>query len=158
MLRNATGVDFSFYKPGTIRRRIMRRMALHKFETVDQYASYIRKNRGELESLFQDILINVTAFFREPETFQIIRSRVLPVVFKDRSPEDPIRIWVPGCSTGEETYSIAMCLLESMRDADLEIPVQIFGTDLSESGLERARAGIYPESIAADVSAGRLRR
>jgi two-component system, chemotaxis family, CheB/CheR fusion protein len=158
MLRSATGVDFSYYKPGTIRRRTQRRMALHKIDRTEGYVEFLKENRGELQSLFQDILINVTGFFREPATFEAIMSRVLPVLFKDRPAEDSLRVWVPGCSSGEEVYSIAICLLEFMRETDTEVPLQIFGTDLSEVALERARAGIYADTIAADVSTERLRR
>src|SRR5438132_9636765 len=108
--------------------------------------------------LFQDILINVTAFFREPETFDGIKQRVLPVLFKDRRQDDPIRVWVPGCATGEEVYSIAITLIDCMHRTGGDIPLQIFGTDLSESALEKARAGVYPHSIATDVSSDLLRR
>ncbi len=158
MLRSATGVDFGQYKPGTIQRRTLRRMALHKLEKVRQYVNLIRENRSEVQQLFQDILINVTSFFREPETFTAIKARLLPSIFGHRTPADPVRVWVPGCATGEEVYSIAIALLEYMREAEIEIPLQIFGTDVSEAALERARSGVYPESIAADVSADRLRR
>ena len=158
LLRNATGVDFSLYKPGTIQRRTLRRMALLRMETLARYAAYIRQHNDELTALFQDILINVTSFFRESATFDAIKTRVLPGLFKDRSPADPVRVWVPGCATGEEVYSIAICLFEYMREANLECQVQIFGTDLSDSALEQARAGVYPETIAADVSQSRLRR
>ena len=158
LLRNATGVDFSLYKPGTIQRRTLRRMALLRMENLSQYAVHIRKHPEELASLFQDILINVTSFFREPATFDAINTRVCPAIFKDRSPGDPVRVWVPGCATGEEVYSIAICLFEYMRESGVEAQIQIFGTDLSEAALDQARAGIYPESIAADVSPNRLRR
>jgi two-component system CheB/CheR fusion protein len=158
MLRSATGVDFTFYKPGTIRRRMLRRMALQKLETPEQYVQYLRENRQELDLLFQDILINVTGFFREPAAFGLIKSHVLPSIFKGRSPDEAVRVWVPGCATGEEAYSVAICVMEYIREARLEVPVQIFGTDLSDSALEKARAGVYPESIAADVSPERLRR
>ncbi len=158
LLRNATGVDFSLYKPGTIQRRTQRRMALLKMENLGHYAEFIRQHPDELAALFQDILINVTSFFREPATFEAIRSQVLPAIFKDRSPADPVRIWVPGCATGEEAYSIAICLNEYINEAGVSTQIQIFGTDLSEWALEKARAGVYPETIAADVSQQRLRR
>jgi two-component system CheB/CheR fusion protein len=158
MLRAAMGVDFAQYKPGTIRRRTLRRMALHRFENAHQYVRYLRQNREELNLLFEDILINVTGFFREGATFEALHSSVFPEIMKDRRPEDPIRVWVPGCATGEEAYSAAICLLEYMREARAELTVQIFGTDISDRVLEKARAGIYPESIAADVSPDRLRR
>ncbi len=158
LLRNATGVDFSLYKPGTIQRRTQRRMALLKMENLGLYAEFIRQHPDELAALFQDILINVTSFFREPATFEAIRSQVLPAIFKDRSPADPVRIWVPGCATGEEAYSIAICLSEYINEAAVSTQIQIFGTDLSEWALEKARAGVYPDTIAADVSPQRLRR
>ena len=158
MLRAATGVDFMHYKPGTIRRRTLRRIALQKLETPEQYLRYLKEHREELEVLFQDLLIHVTGFFREPETFTAIRTQLLPALLKGRSPEDTLRVWVPGCSSGEEVYSVAMCLLEPIWEARIEVPVQVFGTDLSEAALQKARAGLYPESIAADVSAEQLRR
>jgi two-component system CheB/CheR fusion protein len=158
MLRNATGVDFVYYKHATIRRRIMRRMALHKLDRVDQYVEHLRRNPPELGSLFQDILINVTSFFREPSTFETLREKVFPQLLKDRAPEDTVRIWAPGCATGEEVYSLAMCVTEYIRENDLDIAIQVFGTDLSETSLEKARGGTYPESISADVSADRIRR
>jgi two-component system, chemotaxis family, CheB/CheR fusion protein len=158
MLRNTTGVDFNYYKHATIRRRILRRMALQKLERVEQYTDFLRKNPREISALFQDILINVTSFFRETSTFDQLKAKVYPVLFKDRVPEDPVRIWAPGCATGEEAYSVAISVIEYMRENNLDIGIQVFGTDLSETSLEKARAGIYPESISADVSAERLRR
>ena len=158
LLRTATGVDFTLYKPGTLQRRILRRMALHKAETAAQYVRLLRENRAELKALFHDILISVTGFFRENATFDALKKTVFPALFQKRSTESPIRVWVAGCSTGEEAYSLAICLLEYMRESDLDVPAQIFGTDLSEPALERARAGVYPESIATDVSPERLRR
>ena len=158
LLRNTTGVDFSLYKPGTTQRRTLRRMALLKMDGFEQYASYIRQHPDELSALFQDILINVTSFFREPATFEAIKTRVLPAIFKDRGGAIPVRVWVPGCATGEEVYSIAICLFEYLRETGGEAQIQIFGTDLSDTALEKARAGVYPETIAADVSAQRLKR
>ena len=158
MLRSATGVDFSYYKPGTIRRRTLRRMALQKIGRMDDYVAYLKENRDELRLLFEDILINVTGFFRESATYEFIKARVLPVLFKDRSQDEPVRVWVPGCSSGEEVYSIAISLIEYMRDNGIELQLQIFGTDLSDSALEKARAGIYPDTIASEVSTERLRR
>ena len=158
LLRGVSGVDFSLYKRGTILRRTMRRMALLKMESLDQYSSFMRQHPEEMSALFQDILINVTAFFREPATFEALKQRVFPELFKDRSTGDAVRVWVPGCATGEDTYSMAICLFEYMREAGLEERVQIFGTDLSDSALEKARTGVYSESIAADVSTERLRR
>jgi two-component system CheB/CheR fusion protein len=158
LLRAATGVDFTHYKHGTLRRRILRRMVLSRIESEEQYARRLKEDRAELKALFHDILISVTGFFRENATFDALKKHVFPQIFQNRSQDDAVRVWVPGCSTGEEAYSVAMSLLEYMRDENLECPVQIFGTDLSEPALERARAGIYPESISADVAPGRLRR
>lgn len=158
MLRTAKGVDFSHYKPGTIRRRTLRRMAVHRLESPGAYAKYLKNNRGELDLLFNDILIHVTSFFREPETFAALSTLVLPALLKGRPSDDPVRVWVPGCATGEEAYSVAICMLEYMRQAGTETPVQLFGTDLSERALEQARTGIYPQTIEADVSQERLRR
>ncbi len=158
ILRTTSGVDFSLYKHGTIRRRIYRRMALHKIESLGDYARLLRERRAEAEALFQDLLINVTAFFREPATFDALRDRVFPVLASNRAADDPIRIWIPGCSTGEEAYSVAIAMTEFLSQAGTNPPVQIFGTDLSDAALERARAGLYPESISADVSPDRLRK
>ncbi|HWD98050.1 MAG TPA: chemotaxis protein CheB, partial [Bryobacteraceae bacterium] len=157
ILRSTSAVDFSMYKPGTIRRRIYRRMALHKLETPGDYVRFLRERHGEAEALFQDLLIHVTAFFREPATFQALHDRVFPALFPNRGAEEPIRVWIPGCSTGEEAYSVAMSIQEFLFETGVNIAAQIFGTDLSDRALERARAGLYPESISADVSADRLR-
>ena len=157
-LRSATGVDFNLYKPGTLRRRVLRRMALQKIDHLGRYLAYIRQNREELTALFQDILINVTAFFREPVTFDALKAQIFPRIFEDKTSEHPVRVWVPGCATGEEVYSITIALLEYMRETGKEIPLQVFGTDLSDAALDKARSGVYPESIAADVSPERLRK
>ena len=158
LLRSAKGVDFSHYKPGTVRRRTLRRMAIHRLETPEKYAQYLRGNRDELDLLLNDILIHVTSFFREPATFTALATHVLPAILKNRSQDDGVRVWVPGCATGEEAYSVAICILEYMRQTGVETSVQLFGTDLSDIALEQARAGIYPVSIEADVSPERLRR
>ncbi len=159
LLRRAFNVDFSEYKPPTISRRIQRRMALHKINKLADYVNLLIRDRNELHSLYQDLLINVTSFFRNPETFDALKQIVYPAMLKARgSSTAPIRIWVPGCSTGEETYSHAIALVEYLGDERAEVPVQIFGTDLSESAIQRARSGIYKESIEADVSPARLRR
>ena len=158
MLRTAKGVDFAQYKPGTVHRRTFRRMAIHRVEKPEQYARFLKAHREELDLLFQDILIHVTSFFREPTTFKALASYVLPAVLKARSQDDPVRIWVPGCATGEEAYSVAICALECMRQAGVEVALQVFGTDLSEIALEQARTGVFPQSIESDVSPERLRR
>ncbi|MGQ0644866.1 MAG: CheR family methyltransferase, partial [Elusimicrobiota bacterium] len=158
LIRAAAGVDFSEYKSPTIQRRILRRMALLKMAKPADYVRHIEKHPEEAQALCQDILIRVTRFFRDPETFAALGRRVFPEVLKHRAPEDPARIWVPGCSTGEEVYSIAMTLLEFLGEKISQVPVQIFGTDVNESALQKARAGVYLPNIAQDVSPERLQR
>lgn len=158
LLRKATGVDFSLYKQTTLRRRIARRMVVQRITTLKEYSRYLQSNFSELKELYEDMLINVTRFFRDPETFASLRSELLPLLLRDRSAEQPIRIWVPGCATGEEVYSLAITLLEHLGTVSLETPIQIFGTDISERSIDRARAAVYPESLLADLTPERLRR
>jgi two-component system CheB/CheR fusion protein len=158
MLRVRTGVDFSLYKHSTLRRRIIRRMLLHRIEGLPAYVHFTRTHPGELEALFDDLLINVTGFFRDPRVFQILKRRIYPKLMRGRSGERPLRVWVCGCSTGEEAYSLAISLVEFFEATHRHATVQIFATDVSEAALEKARAGVYPESIAQDVSPERLRR
>ncbi len=159
LLRSSVGVDFSDYRDTTIKRRIMRRMALHTKDSLADYVALLKSDRAEVETLFHEILINVTSFFRDPEMFEVLKSQVFPRITKDKPDGTPIRIWTAGCSTGQEAYSIAMTLLEHLENRPDRPEIQIFATDLSSSGsLNIARAGIYPESIEADVSPERLRR
>ncbi|MCE9612026.1 MAG: PAS domain-containing protein [Chthoniobacter sp.] len=158
LLRAASGVDFSFYKPTTLKRRIARRMTLQKVDSLAHYVRFLRQTPGEVAALFDDMLINVTSFFREPDTFTALQKDVFPRLLADRSPETPLRVWVPGCSTGEEAYSLAIALLEFLGESSTPVPVQIFASDVSEPAIEKARAGLYPPDIAADVSPARLRR
>src|SRR5215813_5473188 len=158
LLRQTNKVDFSEYKPATIRRRVFRRMALRKIEKLGDYVHYLRQHREEIDALYQDILINVTSFFRNPDAFESLKQVVYPTILKARSPADVVRVWVPGCSTGEEAYSHAIALIEYLTDVRSALSIQIFGTDLSESAIQRARAGVYKDSIRADVSSTRLRR
>jgi two-component system CheB/CheR fusion protein len=158
LLRAATSVDFSLYKHTTIRRRIARRMALHKMERLNEYVALLERNATELEILYREILIKVTSFFRDPDAFVALKAKVLPEIAARITPETPIRVWVPGCATGEEAYSIAMVVLEYLNERNLGSPVQVFATDISEEALEKARAGIYVENISLDVSPERLRR
>lgn len=158
LLRGRTNVDFSFYKHSTLKRRIMRRMLLHKIDSLPAYLNYLRKHLGEVDSLFNDLLINVTGFFRDPQVYQALKRRIFPKLVKNRPSESPLRIWVCGCSTGEEAYSLAISLLEFFEATRTHTQVQIFATDISEPALEKARAGIYPENIILDVSPERLRR
>lgn len=158
ILKQVSRVDFSEYKPGTIRRRISRRMALKRIENLKDYIAYVRDNRAEAEALYKDILINVTNFFRNPEVFVALKETVYPALLKERQPGDTIRIWVPGCSTGEEAYSHAIALAEYLADVRADVGLQVFGTDLSESAVQHARSGIFTKNIMADVSPTRLRR
>ena len=158
LLRRTTGVDFSLYKTNTLHRRIRRRMILNKMDGLEEYARYLRENASEVENLYQDILINVTSFFRNPESFVILKEKIFPRLIERRASDEPVRIWVLGCSTGEEAYSIAMAFTEIAGERSDHIPVQIFATDLNEKGIERARAGLYSKDITADVSPERLRR
>lgn len=158
ILRKASGTDFSMYRELTIKRRILRRMVLHRMEKLDEYVDCLRDNPAEVEELYQDLLINVTSFFRDPEAFETLKSLVFPAVMKNRQPGEPVRVWVPGCSTGEEAYSIAILLIEFLGDDAINTSIQIFATDTNETLIEKARAGIYPVSTKTEVSPERLRR
>ena len=158
ILRKACGVDFSHYKLPTLQRRLHRRMVLHKVSTLDQYIRILEENAIEVTNLYHDILIHVTRFFRDPDSFRVLKSTVFPAITDPKNATQPIRIWVPGCSTGEEAYSVAIAVLEFLGDAAHATPVQIFATDVSEVSIERARAGLYPISISADVTPERLRQ
>src|SRR5256885_9512002 len=159
-LKKQMGVDFNAYKQSTLVRRVHRRMALHRLEKLSQYARYLRNNKKEIEALFDDLLINVTRFFRDDALFRALKKRFLPALLKnkskDRQPE--LRAWVPGCATGEEVYSLAICILETLGRGPSKIRIQIFGTDLSESVIEHARLGIFSSAIEKDVSPARLKR
>jgi two-component system, chemotaxis family, CheB/CheR fusion protein len=158
LLRTASGSDFAAYKKTTLRRRIARRMFVNRSQTLAAYAQYLEGDASEIQALYQDCLITVTSFFRDPAVFEALRAQVFPVLLEERASDSPIRVWVPGCATGEEVYSIAIGLLERAGELARNPSLQIFATDLSESALEKARAGLYPESIAQDVSAERLKR
>src|SRR2546423_1122930 len=159
-LKKQTGVDFSAYKETTLIRRIHRRMALHRLDKMSQYARFLRDNKKETEALFDDLLINVTRFFRDEAVFRALKKRFLPALLKnkskDRQPE--LRAWVPGCASGEEVYSLAISILETLGNKPSKMRIQIFGTDLSESVIEHARLGIYSSAIEKDVSPARLKR
>jgi two-component system CheB/CheR fusion protein len=158
LVRDAAGVDFAQYRTSTTMRRVLRRMALHKIYDLKSYAVHLRENPGELDALFQDFLINVTSFFRDPGVFEALKTKVFPLLLESRAPSDAIRVWIPACSTGEEAYSVALSLVEVMERRGPTLPFQIFATDIHETSLEAARGGIYPEGIAQDVSRERLRR
>ncbi len=158
LLLRLTGVDFTLYKANTLRRRVRRRMILNKLDGLEEYAEYLRKNPAEVENLYHDILINVTSFFRDPEAYETLKLKIFPRIVEHRAPEEPVRIWVVGCSTGEEAYSIAIAFSEFVGERAEHIPVQVFATDLNEKSIERARAGLYSKNITGDVSPERLRR
>ena len=157
-LKKQMGVDFNSYKRATLLRRIQRRMALHRMERLGDYTEFLRDNKNEIEALFDDLLINVTHFFRDEAIFRALEKRFLPALLKSKSKAAPLRVWVPGCATGEEVYSLAICILETFGRRASQIKIQIFGTDLSESTIEHARAGIYSGAIEKDVSPARLKR
>ncbi len=158
LLRTATGVDFSDYKPNTLSRRLQRRMLLYKLENLEDYAEYLQGNTAEVQALYEEILIHVTSFFRDPETFEQLKALVFPTISQNKSSHTPIRIWVAGCSTGEEVYSIAICLLEFLSDRVTVPPIQIFATDISEAAISRARSGFYLETQMETVSPERRNR
>jgi two-component system CheB/CheR fusion protein len=158
LLRAQTGHDFSQYKPTTVNRRIQRRMAVHQIETLDGYVKYVQQTPGEAEALLRGLLIGVTNFFRDPEAFKALEEKVIPKLFAGKPVGTVIRVWVAGCSTGEEAYSIAILLQESMEALKQNYKVQVFATDIDSQAIATARAGLYPTSIAADLSPERLAR
>jgi two-component system CheB/CheR fusion protein len=158
LVRTATGVDFTHYKHSTLARRLKRRMALGGFRNLKDYSRDLEQNREEAAALCESWFITVTAFFREPAVFEELSKRVFPALVASRESKDPIRIWVPGCATGEEAYSIAICLTELLEDAKESVPFEIFATDISEAAIEKARAGIYKDAALAHVSPRRLSR
>ncbi|MGH8013151.1 MAG: chemotaxis protein CheB, partial [Candidatus Binataceae bacterium] len=158
ILRAQAHVDFSQYKRNTIERRLGRRMALRHIEKLAQYAELLHGDRVEIDALVQDFLIRVTGFFRDPEAFKSLSDSVFPQLLENRARKEPLRIWVPGCAGGQEVYSIAILLMEFLADHPAAIPIQIFGTDLSEIAIRQARAGEYVANIEEEVSNERLRR
>jgi two-component system CheB/CheR fusion protein len=158
LVRQETGHDFSDYKNATIRRRIGRRMAVNQITELDAYVRYLERTPAEVRTLFREFLIGVTHFFRDAEAFEALEKQVIPELFKGHTPGDPVRVWVAGCSTGEESYSIAILLQEQIARLGVEHEVQIFASDIDAEAVAIARRGVYPKSIAADVSAERLER
>ncbi|MGA8030187.1 MAG: CheR family methyltransferase [Bryobacteraceae bacterium] len=158
LLRGVSGIDFRLYKATTLRRRIARRMLVNKSETLSQYVQLLQSRPEELRDLQEDALINVTRFFRDPDVFEVLAHDIFPRLFEQQLREQQARVWVPGCSSGEEAYSIAISLLEYFTGQPVEPAIQIFGTDVSEQSIEKARTGFYPQSIIADVSPERLHR
>ncbi|HWT81673.1 MAG TPA: CheR family methyltransferase, partial [Candidatus Methylomirabilis sp.] len=160
LLRASTGHDFSHYKKSTIYRRIERRMALHQLEKIVAYVRHLQEAPNELELLFKELLIGVTSFFRDPETWEQLKTQGLPAILTFPRTGQGLRAWVPACSTGEEAYSLAIVfreVLEQRKSADAQ-PLQIFATDLDRDAIDRARLGVFPDNIAADVSPERLKR
>ena len=158
MLREKSGLDFTLYRQTTIRRRIARRMLIHGVGTLEAYRRYLEEHPSQVQALSNDLLVNVTRFFRDADAFRILQRSVFPSIIKQRPADAPIRIWAPGCATGEEVYSLAIELLETLGDEAGTVPIQLFGTDVSEISIAKARAGVYPENIELDVPAARLRR
>jgi two-component system CheB/CheR fusion protein len=157
LLRNHCGVDFSLYKSATIQRRITRRTVLNRRDTLENYADFLRGNIKELDALYSDALINVTSFFRNADAFAALQHKVFPQLLQQEGRE-PLRVWVLGCSTGQEAYSLAMAFAESAEKVPRARKIQVFATDLNEANLEKARQGFYGKSLAQDVSPGRLQR
>jgi two-component system CheB/CheR fusion protein len=158
LMHQATGVDFSLYRQTTVKRRVLRRQALHNVETLQDYVEYLRGNQAEVHALYQDLLLKVTQFFRDPEAFEALNHLVFPQLLENRSARAPIRFWVSGCATGEEAYSLAICLAEFLEQAKSNVAVQLFASDINPALVERARRGFYPENISVDVTPQRLRR
>ena len=158
LLRRKTDHDFSHYKKNTICRRIERRMNVHQIEDIKDYVSYLEESETEVGILFKELLIGVTNFFRDAVVFDALRDKYLPKVLEEKPDDYTIRVWIAGCSTGEEAYSLAIILQECMQEMKRHFNVQIFGTDIDEDAITIARAGLYPESILADVSPERIAR
>jgi two-component system CheB/CheR fusion protein len=158
ILRARSKLDFGCYKKATLRRRVQRRMSLRHLTRLPEYAAVLRRDADELRALGQDLLISVTNFFRDPAAWQALDERVITPLVEHKESGHPLRVWVPGCATGEEAYSIAMLCIERLQAARKSCPLQVFASDLDDAALEVARAGLYPESIAADVSPERLQR
>lgn len=158
VLRVRRGVDFTYYKQSTLKRRIIRRMALSKAEKPNDYLALLRENKAEQDTLYNDMLISVTNFFRDTQSFEILCSTLLPALVNKKSINEPLRIWVAGCATGEEAYSIAICLQEELGDKATAMKIQIFATDISEIAIAKARTGIYRPTELIDVSSSRLQQ
>ena len=160
LLRTKTAYDFTLYKPGTLQRRAERRMAMAAIETddKDRYLEILRNHASELDLLAKDLLINVTSFFRDPKVFDLLAEKIIPDLVRDQAPDQPLRIWIAGCSTGEETYSLAMLFREQITAAKCRVRLQLFASDVDPDAVATAREGRYPATIAANVSPERLAR
>lgn len=158
LIRNQTTHDFSMYKPSTIGRRIERRMMVNQIERIEDYYNYLQRTEKEVDALFNDILIGVTEFFRDKEAFTSLQNNIIPKLFSEKPSDQTIRVWVTGCSTGEEAYSIAILLMEYYETLNQHISIQIFATDIDATAIATARAGIYSDSIVENISPKRLKR
>ena len=157
-LKHQTGVDFSTYKPSTVNRRIERRLHVNQVQTLNEYLQYLLKSPREVNLLYKEMLIGVTNFFRDREAYALLKDKIIPAVLEDHSDKEPVRVWCAGCSTGEESYSLAMLFMEYLQAHSRHTEIKIFATDIDRGALEQAANGTYPESIAADVSPERLNR
>lgn len=158
LLKVRVGVDFSFYKQTTIRRRIIRRMVMLNLETITDYLGHLKENKQEQDILFNDLLIPVTSFFRDPATFDTLCETVFPEILKNKAADNPLRIWIAGCSTGQEVYSMAICLYEYLGDPVSSSKVKIFATDISEKSIQKARSGTYSNKEMNGISENRLQQ
>jgi two-component system CheB/CheR fusion protein len=158
LLLNKFQVDFTLYKQTTIVRRIIRRIALNRLNNLEEYIGLLMESPTEASQLYKDLLINVTSFFREPTLYTALSKKIFPALLKGRRANDPIRIWIPACATGEEPYSIAICLFEYLKDKTMNTPVQIFATDLSEPSIQKARTALYGKNALGSVSVQRLEK
>ena len=160
LLRARVGHDFSLYKTNTLFRRIERRMGIHQISNIGNYVRYLRENSNELDLLFKELLIGVTNFFRDPDVWEQLKTEIIPTLLKDRQPNEPVRVWIPACSTGEDAFSLAIIFREVLEQqrGKFDAKIQIFATDLDADAIEKARIGTYPLAIEAEVSADRLYR
>ncbi len=157
-LHKVTAVNFREYKPSTLSRRALRRAAILRLNSLTEYANYLTEHPEECVRLYDDVLISVTSFFRDAEVFDGLKTQILPAILEGVGSNGDIRIWVAGCSTGEEAYSLAILLQEALESRIADYHIQIFGTDLNEKAIQHARAGVYPEAIITQVSPERLKR
>ncbi|HEY0246578.1 MAG TPA: CheR family methyltransferase [Mucilaginibacter sp.] len=158
VLRVRRGVDFTYYKQSTLKRRIIRRMALGKIEKPVDYLSFLRENKGEQDALYNDMLISVTNFFRDTQSFEVLCNTIFPALVKKKTDDEALRIWIAGCASGEEAYSMAICLQEQLGDKAAAMKLQIFATDISETAIAKARTGIYNLNELQGISASRLQQ
>jgi two-component system CheB/CheR fusion protein len=158
LIRNQTGIDFSQYKQSTLIRMIERRMSLHQIKNISDYVRYLQENQPEIQILQKEFLIRVTSFFRDSAAFEVLKEKIVPQILNDKTHDQPVRVWVPACSTGEEAYSIAIVLKEYMDEVKSNLQVQIFATDVDRDAVETGRLGVYPANITVDVSSERLNR